>query len=385
MSPYVSIIIPTYNRARYLPSAIESVLAQTFTDFELIVVDDGSTDDTATAIRPFLRDRRVRYVYQDNQGRSAARNHGAALAQGDLLGFLDSDDRYLPTTLEAHLRAFDRSQDLGMSIGGYQYVDEGGHRLGERLPWMEGGELTLRDWLFNCYATPGSVCIRRSWFERAGGFDPKLEMAEDWDLFLRLARAGCPMAWVPEIVCEYRQHPDGSIHAITRHRDGALRALEKLFAPSDLPAAIACLERRAKAWVHVVFARKRYVTGQADAAAHDLIEAIRLDPELAHRRKTQLLEFLLSPSMDPNGRRDVSSAAILAHPPDGLRIKPGDIRRALARVEMARFFRAIRMGARDEAARRLWVGLRLDPTWLLNRGVLAFCAKQVLRKWSQSA
>src|SRR5688572_24151049 len=102
--PRVSIIVPAYNRANWLPYTVRSVLAQTMPDFELIVVDDGSTDTTRELIGSFAQnDPRVRYVYQENQGRSVARNNGAALAQGDYIGVLDSDDEYLPTTLESHL------------------------------------------------------------------------------------------------------------------------------------------------------------------------------------------------------------------------------------------------------------------------------------------
>src|ERR1700687_1956433 len=113
MAPRVSVVIPTYNRAGLLPAAVASLLAQTMSDLEVIVVDDGSTDDTAAAVQPFLTDSRVRYVTQTNQGRSAARNHGAQLAQADLLGFLDSDDVQLPGALEAHLCVLERNTQLG--------------------------------------------------------------------------------------------------------------------------------------------------------------------------------------------------------------------------------------------------------------------------------
>src|SRR5689334_14515250 len=99
MPPLVSVIIPTYNRAGLLPSAIASVIAQTFADWELIIVDDGSTDNTAETVQPGLHEARLRYVPRPNLGRSAARNFGASLAHGQWLAFLDSDDRYLPDTL----------------------------------------------------------------------------------------------------------------------------------------------------------------------------------------------------------------------------------------------------------------------------------------------
>src|SRR6266851_7972183 len=102
MPPIVSVIIPTHNRRDFLPGAIASVLAQTFTDWELVVIDDGSQDDTASVIAPFLCDPRVRYEVQPQQGRSAARNRGIQMARSEWVAFLDSDDRYLPNCLQAH-------------------------------------------------------------------------------------------------------------------------------------------------------------------------------------------------------------------------------------------------------------------------------------------
>ena len=185
MAPRVSVVIPTYNRAGLLPAAIASLQAQTMSDLEIIVVDDGSTDDTASAVRPFLADSRVRYVTQANQGRSAARNHGAQLAQADFLGFLDSDDFQLPGAVEAHLRVLEQNARLALTIGGYEYIDEADHLIGRRLPWTESSDASLRQWIFNCFGVPGACLLRREWFERVHGYDTDFDMAEDWDLFLR--------------------------------------------------------------------------------------------------------------------------------------------------------------------------------------------------------
>jgi glycosyltransferase involved in cell wall biosynthesis len=185
-------MISTFNRAAYLGGAIESALGQTFGDLELIVVDDGSTDETEELLEQARSDPRLRFVRQPNQGLSAARNRGLSLAQGEYLAFLDSDDRYTPTALEAHLAVFARRPGLGMTVGGYEYVDGSGRALGRRSPWQEGGALALQDWLFNCYAMPGSVLLRREWLERVGEFDASTHGSNDWDLFLRLAQAAVP-------------------------------------------------------------------------------------------------------------------------------------------------------------------------------------------------
>jgi hypothetical protein len=382
MPPLVSAVVPTYNRARYLPEAIASVLAQTSEDLELIVVDDGSTDETAEVVRGF-DDGRIRYIYQANQGRSAARNRGAREARGEFLGILDSDDCYLPGAFEAHLQVFAGQVDLGMTVGGYQGIDEAGRLLGERRPWEEGGELDLAGWLFNCFGIPGSVLLRREWFERAGGYDRAIHGADDWDSFLQLAVRGCRMAWVRQAVCQYRQYPGGSIQSggIPAHKRGMLLALDKVFRAAELQPQVAALRTPATAWAHVHIAKMHYLAGNGPQASAELVEALRLQPDLAEAKRLSLLEFLLAPPPDWPGPPGRLGALILEHRPGMLRVGSGDVRRAQARAEMARFFAAV--GRRDEigAMPHFRAGLKLDPRWLANRGVLAFGLRALSRRF----
>jgi glycosyltransferase involved in cell wall biosynthesis len=375
MATIVSVIIPTHNRREFLPSAIASVLGQSFMDWELLVVDDGSQDDTADVVEPFLLDPRVRYVSQTQQGRSVARNRGIQMAQGKWVAFLDSDDRYLPNCLQDHLNTTAEQPNLAMTIGGYEYIDEFDQRLGERRPWDES-KLSPSAWLFNCLAMPGSVLVARPWLEHIGGFDPGCEIAEDWDLFLRLAHAGGIMAWAKAMVCQYRQHRASSIHDTARHRDGSLRALDKFFRRPDLPGEIAGLASQAKAWVYVVFARRAFAAGLAESALQDLQHALDLDPALAGDGRPQLLETLFSPEMIGQQAEADMVTAVMPHLPAALKRHPDDIRRAQARVHIARFFRADSDGTQERAAAHLRAGVRLDPRWLLNRGVLAYCVRQ---------
>lgn len=371
----VSVVIPTHNRAGLLPEAIGSVLRQTVPDLEVIIVDDASTDDTPVAVTPFLADARLRYERLGQQGgRSAARNHGARLAQGEWLGFLDSDDRYRPDTLQQHLAAASQAPPAGLLLGGYEYVDEDGRPQGDRRPWEEG-PLTLSGWVHNCYGMPGSVLVRRSWFAQVGGFDPACEIAEDWDLFLRLAQAGCPMAWVTTLVCQYRQHAGNSTRALSLHLQGSLRALDKLFSQPKLPTVVAEAAPRARAWVFAVFARRAFVAGDDPLGRQYLEQALRLHPPFAGREKLSLLEGLLAQHGREQGPPASSLPARLA---PALRVSQSEARQAAARMAMASFFR-LHKRAPAEAGRYLRAGVRLDPRWLANRGVLSFIARQALR------
>ena len=377
--PRVSVIVPTYNRADLLPEALQSVLAQTLTDLELIVVDDGSTDHTADVIQPFLADRRVRFLPQPNSGRvGQVRLAGVRAAQADRLAFLDSDDRYPPTALADHLRLHAADPLVGLTIGGYAYITADGRRLGQRQPWREGGALDLAGWLFNCFALPGSVLVRRDWFERAGGFDPSLHQAADWGLFLQLAAVGCPMAWVKTATCDYRLHAGNSIRQVADHQADAQRALDLLFARPDLAPALRAQSSAARAWALVTFARKAQSAGDEAHAQAWLAEALRLDPALAAAKQAQLLESWLTPLIEWPASPEAYSRAAAARLPAALRPSPAELRRLLGRLAMSRFFQATAEGDHAAARPALRAGLRHDPAWLANRGVLAYLARQAL-------
>ena len=128
--PRVSVIIPTYNRAGYLCESIESVLTQTYTDYEIIVVDDGSTDDTEEVLQLWIADGTIHYVWQENRGESAARNHGIELAIGEYIAFLDSDDLFMPTKLEEQVAYLDNHPEVGMAHSCYSKFGEAGASWG---------------------------------------------------------------------------------------------------------------------------------------------------------------------------------------------------------------------------------------------------------------
>jgi glycosyltransferase involved in cell wall biosynthesis len=165
--PKVTVVIPTYNSAHFLDEAIQSVLAQTFTDFEVVVVDDGSTDNTKVVVDSF-KDPRIKYVYQQNQGPPGARNKGVELSMGEYIFFLDSDDSLLEHALVKSVEVLDSHLEAGISYGQAYITDDIGRvvamtkaRLNHscvRQGWEE-----LRDYLLcGCPINPSTVMIRRS-------------------------------------------------------------------------------------------------------------------------------------------------------------------------------------------------------------------------------
>jgi glycosyltransferase involved in cell wall biosynthesis len=181
--PKVSVIIPTYNRRDFVREAVASVLAQTYGDFELLVVDDGSDDDTAAVVREFDG---VRYVFQPNRGVSAARNRGAALSGGELLAFLDSDDLWQPRKLEYQVAFFATHPQTRICQTEEIWLRHGVRVNPRNKHRKVGGDIFARS-LELCLVSPSAAMLRRELFERVGGFDESLPACEDYDLWLRIA------------------------------------------------------------------------------------------------------------------------------------------------------------------------------------------------------
>ena len=191
-NPTVSVIIPTYNRAHLIGRAIQSVLNQTYQDFEIIIVDDGSTDDTEEVIKKFQRkDERIKYVkHEKNKGSSAARNTGIKLARGKYIAFQDSDDEWLPEKLEKQMRVFENAPErVGVIYTGYWRV-EGSKRIYIPSPKVKRKEGYIHDNLLegNFVSTQTAV-VKRECLQLAGMFDERLPRLQDWELFIRISKA----------------------------------------------------------------------------------------------------------------------------------------------------------------------------------------------------
>ncbi len=211
MPPTVSAIITTYNYAPFIAGAIESVLQQTHRPDEIIVVDDGSTDDTAAIVAAYA-EVGVRYIYQANQGAGAARNSGLRAGQGEFVAFLDADDRWLPDKLARQLDHFAQHPTVGLVTGGEWQVYASGQapvRL-DRAP-VGAANIYPRILVENSIGNPSLTLIRRACFEQVGTFDEGLRLGQDWEMWIRLARA-FPIGVVDAPLITFTQH-NGSLTA----------------------------------------------------------------------------------------------------------------------------------------------------------------------------
>ena len=186
----VSVIIPTYNRANLVEKAIKSVLNQTYQDFEIIVVDDASTDNTEEVIKNFSN-KRIKYIKcKKNKGDSFARNTGIKIAKGEYIAFLDSDDEWLREKLEKQIKVLDnKPPEVGAVYSDVLYIDKNGKNLNRKLS-NPGKEGYIYEELFggNCVGTPSTLLIRKECFNRVGLFDVLIGTFSDWDMWIRIAK-----------------------------------------------------------------------------------------------------------------------------------------------------------------------------------------------------
>lgn len=209
----VSVVIPLYNMERHVAQTIGTVLSQSFQDFEIVVVDDGSTDGSVRAVEA-IRDPRIHLIRQLNGGAASARNAGIATARGEWITFLDSDDIWLPHNLASHFSILDRNPDISWSAG--NFLIRRGRRTSREIPIpaaliqrMENGVAPEALEFLACglFCT-GTVLARKSIFKEIGVMDTALKTAEDLDLWLRIALQYPRFAYCPGPIAEYRDVPD---------------------------------------------------------------------------------------------------------------------------------------------------------------------------------
>ena len=244
MTPRVSVVMAAKNYARFLPQAVDSVLAQTERDWELVVIDDGSTDATPEAVRPYLGDARVRYVRSDRLGQSRAKNLGLRLSRAPLVAYLDADDAWLPTKLASQLAALDAEPSAGVCYCLRAFLDEAGAVPPDRAPVPASGYPTgdVKRAIFSrnfvCFS---SVVVRRRVLDHVGGFDPALDLAIDYDLWLRVARH-YGFACVPEPLVLYRTGHGNLSQRLSDRVQTAVcikaRALERRGLAAELPPGV---------------------------------------------------------------------------------------------------------------------------------------------------
>jgi len=277
MSPRVSVIIPTFNRLAFVTEAIESVRKQTYADYELIVVDDGSTDETPQMLH---RQPDITTIRQPHRGVSAARNRGIAQARGTYLAFLDSDDLWMPQKLEKEMAFLEANTGIPVC-----YTDEIWIRRGRRVNPKKRHQ-KYSGWIFPqclplCIISPSSVVIHRDIFKAAGLFDEALPVCEDYDLWLRIT-SRYPVHWLDiPLIIKRGGHPDQLSKALWGMDRFRVKALTKILARPDLPGdwrALAEETLREKCRILIQGFEKRGKTAEV-RAYRSILSTLATSPE----------------------------------------------------------------------------------------------------------
>ncbi|MFW6164044.1 MAG: glycosyltransferase family 2 protein [Planctomycetota bacterium] len=275
--PTVSVVIPAFNAERFLGQTLDSVLAQTYGDFEVVVVDDGSTDGTKAMVR--RRGEPVRLVEQANAGPSAARNRGVREARGELVAFVDADDLWLPEKLALQVPLFDPEGRVGLVYCHCDRMDAEGRVLPTPHPARPQGDVFLDFLVRNHCPTSGAV-VRREVFLELGGFPEDMVWAEDWHLWLRIAR-GYEFAAVEAVLVRHRVHASALTVRLDEAYQGARQVLETALEGRDGPEARAHRRRG----LHRLDRNQGLVwlaAGEARRARRCLTAAVRNGPTDPH-------------------------------------------------------------------------------------------------------
>ena len=281
--PRVSVIVPAHNAEQTIVETICSVQAQTFSDFELIVIDDGSADRTLERLEA-AGDSRLRIFSDENAGAPSARNRGIARATGEYLAFLDADDLWTPDKLQHQVAALEARAAAGVAYSWTRFVDQNGRDLYAQRPMFFEGDV-YRELLVNNFTCSGSnILVRRQAIDATGGFDVSLMVSQDWEFCVRLA-AQWPFVLVARHQILYRQWP-GSMWSVSAAHDlweeHGIQTIERVF--ESVPADLQPLKKRRLANFYLHLAHRRLVSA-ADRVAvrragQSLWRALRFNPRL---------------------------------------------------------------------------------------------------------
>jgi hypothetical protein len=381
--PAVSVIIPTYNTAHLISDAIDSVLAQTYRDLEIIVVDDGSTDNTAEVLADYQD--RISYIYQENQERSAARNNGIGRAQGEYVAFLDADDYWAPDKLTKQIALLAQRPDLGLVYSQAQtfYGDRKWPRiLGTDFSKIE--ELNVFEGLLLGKSIPTlTVVVRTECLQTVGLFDERIIIGEDWDLWLRITLKYA-VGYIPQILAYYRLMGTYLPAQMARHKAQETRVytVRKILALMHQDPNI-CLSSGledialSRAWWYGCLID--YATKDIHAAQERWMKAIEHNPIFFFEQTDDWLESLIGfalhlyDTVTPQAEAEEFVAHVFDHLPEAAKSLQQFRRRAMGKLKAGYAFQAQEQGELKLARGLMRRAVAYYPPLIRNLGVVSIC------------
>jgi len=262
MKPLVSVIIPTYNRARYVCEAVESALKQTYPHLEIFVIDDGSTAETQEALRQFGE--KIKFIKQERRGTCAARNNAIRKAKGKYIAFLDDDDIWLEKKIERDINYLEVHPDYGFVFSGFIYFSDKEKDMGERTKTEE--EKTTYEFLYdqNIIHSTSLVTMRKDCLEKVGLFDESLKQSGDYDMWLRAAK-GYKFGYINECLSKYRMHDTN----VSKNLKRRIKVNKQIFNKPQMREGKSWLQRRIR------IARLYYYVATFFRKYHRYLEAFK--------------------------------------------------------------------------------------------------------------
>lgn len=285
----VSVVIATYNTAQYLPAAVASVLDQTWSNLEVVVIDDGSEDETEDRMAMFEHDERVRYIRTENRGQPKAKNRGLKEARGEFIAFCDADDLWINNKLEVQMPKFENPR-VGVVYSEVSYIDQNTTPIEKEAPYTRYSGSVTDALVISNFIPFGTSVIRRKCLEQNGGFDEELPMGIDWDLWLRYS-VDWEFTYCPEVTYIYRIWP-GQMSMNYRGRyDNAFRILRKFIKanPSRVSGRLA-----SRAWADMYIGRGMAIASAEKSISEPLVDICTgLKYDLSYMRGWKSLVKLL--------------------------------------------------------------------------------------------
>ncbi len=273
ITPIISVVITAYNGEKFIKEAVDSVLNQTFNDYEIIVVDDGSSDKTQSILKEYKN--KIRYFYQNNAGTASARNCGIREAKGEYIAFLDQDDIYLPNKIEKCLDYFRLHKECGLVYSDMFVADQDGKAI---YNWLTTKKYFSEGYIYEnllreCFFCPSAAVIRRDILVAVGGFDKEIRGTEDYDLWLRIARHH-KIGLVKEPLVKWRSHDSNTSRNMLLMNENLIEVYKKQLLYKDLNKRCVRIIKGNVASIYYYVAGQYMLLKDTDKAVFNLKESL---------------------------------------------------------------------------------------------------------------
>lgn len=367
----VSVIIPTYNQAKYLTTALESIFAQTYPLLEVIVVNDGCSDETTSILQAY--ESRIQVIEQENCGLPAARNRGFLASHGHYVYFFDSDDQTHPDFIQTVVNFLDHHPEYGLAYSAWKQIDSNGFPLNEVHPNREGNllEAILTREIF--FFSSMSI-IQREWLQKVDLYDESLHWSDDADLWLRLSNSGCQFGYIDQPLVNYRVHRESMSGQVKPVQiDDWHRVLDRFFANPTLPVEIQGLRAKAYSVLNFETAGRYFRSGDIENGQEQLRQALLKQPQV---EPDWFLNWLAGTALDGRTVHPIQYInRVFDHLiPEMNHLKPLRTR-ALGQYHLAAAFSAFQSNQPRKVLRHAIPAAVLNPGSMSNNGFVSILVK----------